>query len=186
MDSTLAPCSSCLERLPYTEFAEFTGQVPFKCFACVRKEAQAVLQDKLTSIAAKNLFRDVEMLSRPKIDSPHISELCERLIKLFGGTNGFASFYFDQVQHAASCDPGGKRVLDACKSITQLITSSTEHRQSAPDVLNMTDQQIEAEKAKLLLNLVATDTTGEVAAVIQELAAARAVKSDGPIMEYGS
>src|SRR5574340_989581 len=44
----------------------------------------------------------VQKVAAEKIDAPHISELCEKVIKQFGGLEAFARFYYAQISEVAA------------------------------------------------------------------------------------
>jgi len=92
----------------------------------------------------------VNSLRGNEIKAPHISELCDVMIEKLGGLGEFATFYAEQIQFAAEDKPGGKAVLDACRSVTALIELSTKHRGSAPDMADLTDRDIAVALGKLM------------------------------------
>ena len=114
-----------------------------RCPAC-RKEQRELYRAQRT-LAAKMVSFTTEIVQKPKIDAPHISELCEEMMHCFGGLQNFARLYHGQIMEAATRSPGGKLVLDALKAMTKLIETSTEHRKSAPDMENLSDEDIARE-----------------------------------------
>lgn len=131
--------------------------------------------ERLEALVTKTGMADLSKLSRQKIESPHISQACEALINKFGGLEGFTRFYYGQVMQAAETDPGSRTVLEACKTILNLISASTEHRKSAPDVVDLSDDDLEREKAKLILGLVVKDTSGEALEIIRKIAMGKSI-----------
>lgn len=111
------------------------------CASCV---ATAGLRANRVALA-KDTDTFVQMLKSPRIDAPHVSQLCEQMNKRFGGVEEFTVFWKNQIDCAASEKPGGKTVLDACYAFVKLVSLSTEHRKSAPDVADMNDQDLERE-----------------------------------------
>lgn len=167
LDPETFPCAGCLRRLPRKEFMLVKGR-PTKCKECYKRESQDELQDQLMAVVKKSFFTDVRTLSKAKIDVPHISELTAEMMGVFGGMQSFVRFYYEQVMQAAQEKPGSKPVLDACKAITNLVESSTLHRKSAPDVIEMSDVELEAEKAKLLIEMMVKDETGQVLKLLRD------------------
>ncbi len=126
--------------------------------------------EQLEALVTKTGMADLSKMARQKIESPHISQACEALIQKFGGLEGFTRFYYGQITRAAEENPGSRQVLEACKSVVALIAASTEHRKSAPDVVDLSDDDLEREKAKLILNLVVKDTSGQALEIIRKIA----------------
>lgn len=156
-------------RKPITDFAIVTRGIPLLCKQCKKERDYAHARERLEKIATKTGIADLATISRQKIDSPHISQLCESLVAQFGGLQAFTQFYYSQIQAAAAENPGGRQVLEACKTVIGLVNQSTEHRQSAPDVVDMTDEELERERTRLLLELMTRDTTGEAIDILTSL-----------------
>jgi len=151
LKSLLLRCCDCDVALAAQQmrYRVVRGVAQYRCPACDGKlakaeerERQAEVQRAMVQEGAGGLFR---LLSQGKINAVHISELNERLIELLGGLDGFARFYVNQIVAAAATRPGGKNVLDACKQICNVVLASTQHRRSAPDVENLTTEDLERE-----------------------------------------
>ncbi len=100
--------------------------------------------------AAKRLTAEIRGTS---INAPHISEMCEEIIAVHGDLKTFAKRYKQNFDAAESKEHGmgSKTVMDNYWRVVQLVAMSTEHRDSAPDVANLSNEDIEAELANMLL-----------------------------------
>lgn len=111
------------------------------CASCVATIGLRAEKTKL----AQETGRFVKMLRAPRIDAPHISQVCEQMARRFHGVENFTVFWKNQIDVAAMDHPGGKLVLDSCYAFVKLVSLSTEHRQTAPDVCDMSDEDLERE-----------------------------------------
>jgi hypothetical protein len=155
-------CLGCAKSFPLSEFPK-TGlhqRSSNLCGKCRKREQVEAVIKRKTAKEIAEFHQSIGKLAQP-INAPHISEFLESLLVKFGGSNGFAQFYYDQVVLASVNDPGGKKVLDACRSITNIIQASTIHRATAPDVTSLSDDQLRTEKMMLLLQMVAEDQSNE-------------------------
>jgi hypothetical protein len=162
-------CPKCSARKHLTDFAIVRNGVAMLCFDCQRQISVLDYQEQLERLVTRTGLADLSKMSRQKIESPHISEACEALVKKFGGLEGFANFYYAQITTAATDNPGGRQVLEACKTVLNLISASTEHRKSAPDVVNLSNDDLEREKASLILKLVVRGG-GEAMDILKQIA----------------
>jgi hypothetical protein len=153
-------CRGCGKAKELKDFQRHNDRYEHSCKICQKREE---VQKSLRLVTQKQIAefdRTVSGIAKT-INAPHISEALESLMLRFGGVNGFTKFYYEQVQAAALDEPGSKKVLDACKAITNMIEASTIHRASAPDVASLTDEQLKAEKALILLQMVSEDASNE-------------------------
>ena len=168
-DPSMQVCPSCSMRKSLDDFAVVRFGIGTQCKECHKEEKLASKIERLQAIATKTAIADLANIARQKIDSPHISQMCESLVKQFGGVEAFSNFYYCQIQAAAADKPGSKAVLDACKSVVGLINQSTEHRKTAPDVVDLSDAELEREKAKMIIELLIRDGSGEALAILREM-----------------
>lgn len=161
----LMPCADCGTVLPMVQMDgrldTETNLVVYRCAQCGgavdrreterkrRLRAKQRSEEEQSEQEARErrqaLSAIVGLFGRQRIEAPHISELNESLIKRFGGLDQFATFYYEQIMAAAAQHPGGRSVLSACAQIARIMTASTQHRQSAPDVQLLTDEDLERE-----------------------------------------
>jgi hypothetical protein len=162
-------CPVCTKRKAITDFAVIRFGVPLECKECVRETKIAAARERLKQIAQRTGMADFTKLAQPKIETPHISQLCESLINQWGGLQSFTNFVYSQTMAAAAKNPGSKAVLDSCKTVINLVNMSTEHRKSAPDVSELSDAEIERQRMLMLMELITRDTSTEVVDVLLEL-----------------
>lgn len=98
-------------------------------------------QGEITTVTAKRTPKP----RRKRIEAPHISELCEVMIAKFGGVETFCKDWHEQIQEAIDKAPGSQKVLDAYGRIANLVEASTKMRLTAPDVFDMSDEELEEE-----------------------------------------
>lgn len=161
----LMPCADCGIFLPMVQMCSRldtqTNVVVYRCPQCgnatdhreterkrrlrAKERAEDARSEQEVAERRQALSAIIGALGRQRIEAPHISELNESLIKRFGGLEQFATFYYEQIMAAAAQHPGGRSVLSACAQIARIMTASTQHRQSAPDVQLLSDQDLERE-----------------------------------------
>lgn len=127
------------------------------CYECLLNERRSAII-KRKNETEKTIFNALMGQMRKPIDAPHISEMVEQVMTCFGGTQAFAEFYHDQIIKASVRAPGSKTVLDGCKAIAQMVSQSTKHRHTAPDVSMLTDEDLEREAKALVLTLHEPDS----------------------------
>lgn len=132
-------CPVCDRMLMVRERAEDKAKA--------KEQAQAEAAEKANAADDRKLMR---LATRQRINAVHISELNEMIMRRFGSVEQFVDFYYEQTMQAATLNPGGKVALDACHKIVQIVIASTAHRQSAPDVENLSDEDLEREAVALL------------------------------------
>ena len=97
--------------------------------------------------------------------------------KSFGGLKAFCAEWMRHINDAATDRPGSKLVLDAFYAVGIRLTSlSADHRQSAPDLASLTDDELEEEIGKMVANLL--DNRPEL---INELAGKHGLKIHDPV-----
>jgi len=89
-------------------------------------------------------------VGQEKINAPHITELCAGMMELHGGLMGFCKAWKNDIDTARRDKPGSQTVLQSDMALMRLVQNSTEHRQSAPDLANMSDADFEREVNGLL------------------------------------
>ena len=106
-------------------------------------------------------------MTRNAINVPHTSELAAAVMKRFGGIEKFADKYFEVVDAILEKDPSTRLALSAVDGVAKMIRDSTVMRETAPDVNNLSDEELELEfqrmieqkleSQKIVLELEATD-----------------------------
>jgi hypothetical protein len=161
-------CVEC--RLPHglEEFSTKKGRDDHICRACRQRLAAAKISAHL---ARKRGLNELTLNNKKlkEINAPHISEYADVMFEEMGGLRQVVKRHIAQIDAAEAAEPGSKRVLEAYKSLVALIEKSTVHRQTAPDVISMSDAEIELEKCQLLLQAVAEDRSGDMLTQLRDL-----------------
>ena len=135
-------CEECSQDLELTK----------ENFACVRgthANYERVCRKCMKALKAKAKMQELETTALTKFmesagsggsDIPHTSEMLEGLMRVFGGTNGFANLvakqYFD-------CKPGSRLRNSTLEMVTRLATKNTEHGGAKKPLELMTEQELE-------------------------------------------
>lgn len=150
-------CSVCDHNLPLDRFPSDKSRpdgVSSKCSKCLSRVKGLARNSRYKTIQEQAARAITERMAARKIDAPHVSELCEGMVNLFGGLEQFCVFWHSQIQAAAAAKPGGKAVLDACVAMKNLVQASTEHRPSAPDQATMTEAELQTEMFAIAAQLM--------------------------------
>jgi hypothetical protein len=140
-ESATLPCNECGEADTLSNMTYFLNEgIPsWICLKC-RKNHRG--------------DRNMPVLVKKKnegLKCPHVSELNEdMIINMFGGLSGYTKFWFQQLMISAVRKPGCKDVLDNCGRIANLIIASTAHRQTAPDIAELSDEELVQEVSRLV------------------------------------
>jgi ribosomal protein L40E len=122
------------------------------CSKCAAKSAKDKgASRELIKEAVKGAVRHSSGSMDGRINSPHVSELAEGLITQFGGLAQFCKEWHYHITVAMKDKPGSKTVLDAFKIVANVVNSSTKHRQSAPDMEELSDAELEAAVKALMM-----------------------------------
>ncbi|MFA7177011.1 MAG: hypothetical protein WC114_07180 [Smithellaceae bacterium] len=150
-------CARC-NRLVSIE--DFTGD-SLNCNSCnqllTQEDANKRYEDMRQLMCTRAVRGMVAERTGKKIDAPHISEYVATLVKKLGGLEAMADLHVEQLKAAIEDTPGSARVLDHFKAIVNMINASTEHRQSAPDVEGLTEDEIIAEFKVLSMEAMTED-----------------------------
>jgi hypothetical protein len=139
----------CVECNRLLDNSEFVTRNSLKCNACIRRlkawEAEQQVEELKQVLANTTLRAMAADRKGVAINAPHISEAIALGIQKLGGLDGFMEMYTSALKASYDEDPGSRKTLDHLRKFTDLITASTEHRSTAPDVEGMTDEEILAE-----------------------------------------
>jgi len=91
------------------------------------------------------------MLKGTHVDAPHVAEYCAKLIEKFGSVDKVVDMHHTVLTSLVRNSPGSKTALDAVNGLVKLMELSTKYRDSAPDVEDLDDKEIEEELSKLML-----------------------------------
>lgn len=120
------------------------------CADCV-EIGQAQADRALARRRAREAFRDIIRQNRSeRIDAPHISEACAMMIKELGGLQQFCADLVEDYLDARERSPGSATLLKFGTDIFRLVRDSSALRDTAPDAVNMTDDELAGEVLALL------------------------------------
>ena len=91
------------------------------------------------------------MLRGTQGDAPHVAEYCSKLIEKFGSLDKIVDMHHTVLTSLVDNNPGSKTAIDAMNGLVRLMELSTKYRDSAPDIEDLDDQEIEEELSKLML-----------------------------------
>lgn len=150
-------CGRCLKVVPNTDFPPDSDMCNKCCERLTAEDATQRYEELRQLLCGKAVHRMIAERRGTKIDAPHISEYVATLVQQLGGLQQMAETHARQIEIAIEDEPGSRKVLDHFKTLANLITASTEHRQSAPDVEGLTDEEIIAEFQVLTMQSLAAD-----------------------------
>ena len=130
-------------------------------FACVRgthanfericRKCKKTLEAKakMQALEAAAVEKFIEVGGTGGSDVPHTSEMLESMMRVFGGTNGFANLvakqYFD-------CKPGSRLRNSTLEMVTRLATKNTEHGGAKKPMELMTEEELEEQITQRIQN----------------------------------
>ena len=146
-------CGACKSLLP----SEFYVEGSAVCKSCLPVTLHRPIPDEPVSDAkkrhvAKSAAKQVlSTLTRDAIDVPHTSQLAEKIIEGLGGLDGYTAMYVQLIEKIMEESPGSRLALEAMKSVQKLLRDSTILRDTAPDVENVSDEQLQDALEQLVL-----------------------------------
>ena len=151
-------CHQCGGTFPAEQFGRTeTGGLTKWCNGC-RQERQAgrAIQRQEKTLddiekAALQVFTRGAATGGENV--PHVSELLERTIQLFGGSSGFASAIVKQFFDAA---PGSATRTKLLETITKLTVNVSEQGASKKPLELWTDEELEAELDQRLTSIASS------------------------------
>ncbi len=158
MDTVLEPeivveqleyeCATCHRMRDAKEFLDAPdGPLFDSCRGCRKSD---LVEQNVRGKQVKDLAKQLVAEARGEhINSPHITEINAGMFKRAGGVDKFCEMWWDHIKLAMVDRPGSKNVLDQFVNIARLAKAATEHRDSAPDVASLTDEELGREMLKL-------------------------------------
>lgn len=141
-----APCTICGVVQDIKRLTTRTMICP-DCVELGRAQAERTVARK----KARDAFRDIIKQNRgERIDAPHISEMCATMIKELGGLGQFCADLVEDYMDARERSPGSATLLKFGTDIFRLVRDSSALRDTAPDAVNMTDDELAGEVLALL------------------------------------
>jgi len=152
IEATHRLCAECNEVRPCAEFARDDDLTCTHCHSrLTTQEANRRLEEVQAVLANTTLRFMATERKGTHIDAPHISEAVALGVRKLGGLEGLMTLYTDAVKASYEQDRASRKTLDHLWKFLQLITASTEHRQTAPDVEGLSEEEILAEYQTLAL-----------------------------------
>lgn len=151
-------CRECGETLAHGEFG-FTdkGNLKEKCRPCRLKTAEQTKELKkaqtMESLERDSVSTFLKAASKGGENVPHISELLERTMTLFGGSGGFAQALVKQFFDATPGSAARTRILE---TLTKLTVQTSEMGASKKPLELWSDEELEGELDKRLEGIAAT------------------------------
>ena len=150
------PCNGCGAATPLDEFAiTREGNRGTRCRTCraAHQAKKAVKRQERTlddiEKAAIDLFRKGASAGGENV--PHVSEVLERVMTLFGGSGGFASAMVKQYFDAA---PGSATRTKMLETITKLTAQASELGATKKPLEFWTDAELEEELDKRIAHVL--------------------------------
>lgn len=143
------------------------------CAPCYRT-AQNEKRSKLTKAACNQLIKQlVSGKAVQEIEVPHTSELASHIVKGFGGVEGLAEMFVTAARASYDTNPTSKVTLEWMKVTKDLVVKSTEQRESAPDVANLDEEELNNELHVMIGRLLDKNPQ-----LLEDFAKARLMESD--------
>lgn len=141
-----APCTVCgvvQNIMTLTKHTMICGE----CIEIGDRQAERAIARR----KARDVFRDIIRQNRSeRIDAPHISEACAMMVKELGGLQQFCADLVEDYMDARERSPGSATLLKFGTDIFRLVRDSSALRDTAPDAVNMTDEELAGEVLALL------------------------------------
>ena len=151
-------CTECEKTLPIEEF-ELTeaGNRRERCVPCIKTRTKRLAQQRrertMESLEEESVSTFLKAASKGGENVPHISELLERKMTLFGGSGGFAQALVKQFFDATPGSAARTRILE---TLTKLTVQTSEMGASKKPLELWSDDELEGELNKRLETMAAT------------------------------
>ena len=77
------------------------------------------------------------------LDAPRTSQICAKMVELFGGMDEYCKLWSDQIMEVVLSRPGSQLALSQLQSIAKLVKDSTSSVDSASEVTSLTDDELD-------------------------------------------
>lgn len=121
------------------------------------------------------------MLRGTKVEAPHVAEYCSKLIEKFGSLDRIVEMHHTVITSLVNDNPGSKTAIDAVNGLVRLMELSTKYRDSAPDIDDLEDNEIEEELSRLMLARLAGEP--ELLSQLVDASGLRVVDTEEPTPE---
>lgn len=142
-------CVKCGQEKSRNSF----GKGPNKtwCNRCNKGIAKLRRSDAKRKRLKSALSEFTAMLRGTQVEAPHVAEYCSKLIEKFGSVENVVNMHHQVITSLVRNNPGSKTAIDAMNGLVRLMELSTKYRNSAPDIGDLDDSEIEEELSKLML-----------------------------------
>lgn len=142
-------CAKCGQEKSRNSF----GKGPNKtwCNRCNKEIAKIRRSDAKKKRLKSALSEFTAMLRGTQVEAPHVAEYCAKLIESFGSLDKIVEMHHTVLDSLVKDNPGSKTAIDAMNGLVRLMELSTKYRDSAPDIEDLDDTEIEEELSKLML-----------------------------------
>ena len=142
-------CAKCGMEKSRNSFGKGTNKTWCnKCNKIGGAERRSRAKDKRLKAA---LSEFTAMLRGTQVEAPHVAEYCSTLVEKFGNLDNIVNMHHTVITTLVKDNPGSKTAIDAVNGLVKLMELSTKYRDSAPDVDDLEDREIEEELSRLML-----------------------------------
>ena len=152
-------CPSCGEKKPPSAFK---SPKTARCKHCMNRATGRTVQIRILKQAITRIAnRQIIAAARgDRIDAPRISQVCAKMVELFGGVDKFCVQWQAQIMEVIENKPGSQLALSQLQSIAKLIKDSTSSMDAASEVTSLTDGELDV--------AVSNAVDGAVARIVNE------------------
>ena len=122
------------------------------------------------------------MLRGTQVEAPHVAEYCAKLIDKFGSLDKIVDMHHTVLNALVKDNPASKTALDAVNGLVRLMELSTKYRDTAPDVDDLDDKEIEEELSRLMLARLAGEP--ELLGQLVDASGLRVVDTEEPTPQF--
>ena len=142
-------CSKCGQEKSRNSI----GKGPNKtwCNRCNKEISKVRRSDAKKKRLKSALSEFTAMLRGTQVEAPHVAEYCAKLIEKFGSLDKIVEMHHSVLTALVRDNPGSKTAIDAMNGLVRLMELSTKYRDSAPDIEDLDDSEIEEELSRLML-----------------------------------
>lgn len=160
------------------------GKGPNKtwCNRC-NKEISKIRKSEAKQKRLKSALAEfTAMLRGTQVEAPHVAEYCSKLIEKFGSLDNIVDMHHTVLSTLVRDNPGSKTAIDAINGLVRLMELSTKYRDSAPDIEDLDDREIEEELSKLMLARLAGEP--QLMQQLVDASGLRVVDTEAPSPEF--
>lgn len=145
-------CPACRRELPLDAYSKSQKKPYPECKECRALLDANTAQKRFARIESGFFKQLAAQICGKKLNVPHVSEVGASILDQFGTLEEFCRRWAEQVELAPD---GSKTKLDGYRAFYQIFHDSTLNRETAPDVADMTPEQMEQELRGLMAQFAA-------------------------------